>query len=742
MSAYADEVLAELTRGRRAHSGPRRDLFPLPRVADNFGFVLSAEASSRRRSTLVKMANATVASLNSLFMGGGGDFPAAPPTGAQLASLESIFKKTSRTLRRFDMHVNLESSADAYHALLKETRDEGGAPQPRHSRIDPARIDQLPSAGDVDPADILGTDYENAVGDSSQVFGSTREDLRFFGSIDEADRGSYATLSVKELRSHKVELCRGVSGGGQIFCVPKSDTDKVREVWNGTRVSEAARDPPAPPHLADPEAFAACKVPRGSQVLMGKRDCRALFDQLLAPPTMRPFFGRPSLTVADLTGAGMKLSEIAACCVDSGPLRPDTRLFLRSRVWPMGLSWSSWVAQSTMLSVVREAGFGEGDMLAPDLPAPPPEHDCHALATDDFMFLTTRGRAHCEQELRRFDRAAERRSLKLNDRKSITAQDTGVMIGLLLDQGRFVAPSPQKHWRLLLAVFHLVSGAQAGEIAPFDLLAILGVYNWFARLNRPLFGAVTHCYSFARQDCPRTPQPLPMTVKRELLAAIALLSLAEVDFTADWHPELIATDASAAFGFGVAVAPLSPQCAESLGRHALTKRLVVDLAREAGEEAIPRKPRKGVRLHLPVSRRRFRVVLSQRARFQAHSGGLELHGAQLAIERLARDGGVRGRRVIMLMDAISPMCAIVKGRSNKPTLLRGTQRVDALLMATDLRLNLFYIPSEINPGDPPSRGLRLHPERAAAREHPLPELEQGWEERVAELAGEFRAILA
>jgi len=406
----------------------------------------------------------------------------------------------------------------------------------------------------------------------------------------------------------------------------------------------------------------------------------------------------------------------------------------------MGFSWSSWVAQSTVLSMVRDAGFGEEGMLAADLPTPSGDEDAHALATDDFILLTTEGHGHCRETLHRFDRSARRRHLELNPGKSVTAQDTAIMIGLLLDEGRYVAPSPQKHLRLILAALELAGDSQPRDIAPYDFLALLGVFNWFARLNRPLFGAIGRGYVFGRRANPRVKQPLPAEVLRELLGAVALLALSEVDLTAPWYPELAATDASAAYGFGIAVAPISPKFAASIGRHSLTKNTVVELAMDADELGIPRKPRKGTRLHLPVSRRRFRVVLSRRARFQAHSGGLELHGAQLAIERLARSVPAHGHRVVMLMDAISPMCAIVKGRSNAPTLTRGTQRVDALLLASDLRLHLFYIPSEINPGDPPSRGERLHPPREPACKRAQPELEVDWEECLAELMAEFRSI--
>ena len=47
-------------------------------------------------------------------------------------------------------------------------------------------------------------------------------------------------LVLKQLRAEKLELRTDVLGGGTVFGVGKPGSTKVREVWHGARVSEAA----------------------------------------------------------------------------------------------------------------------------------------------------------------------------------------------------------------------------------------------------------------------------------------------------------------------------------------------------------------------------------------------------------------------------------------------------------------------------------------------------------------------
>ena len=96
-----------------------------------------------------------------------------------------------------------------------------------------------------------------------------------------------------------------------------------------------------------------------------------------------------------------------------------------------------------------------------------------------------------------------------------------------------------------------------------------------------------------------------------------------------------------------------------------------------------------------------------------YSGELEAYAALLAVRRLVRRPRLHSHRMLFLMDAISVLSALQKGRSSAPSLRICVRRISALVLAANLRIRYGYIPSEWNPADAPSRGL--HPLRRRRR---------------------------
>ena len=60
----------------------------------------------------------------------------------------------------------------------------------------------------------------------------------------------------------------------------------------------------------------------------------------------------------------------------------------------------------------------------------------------------------------------------------------------------------------------------------------------------------------------------------------------------------------------------------------------------------------------------------------------------------------------MLVDAQAVLFALIKGRSSAPTLRFEVRRIAAHALAADVLLHFLWVPSEHNPADAPSRGLR------------------------------------
>ena len=72
-------------------------------------------------------------------------------------------------------------------------------------------------------------------------------------------------------------------------------------------------------------------------------------------------------------------------------------------------------------------------------------------------------------------------------------------------------------------------------------------------------------------------------------------------------------------------------------------------------------------------------------------------------------------RIAMLIDAKAVLSAIAKGRTGFSAFRRTLASLNAHLLAADILLRPVYIPSEDNPADAPSRGVRMRAPRRIAR---------------------------
>ena len=167
------------------------------------------------------------------------------------------------------------------------------------------------------------------------------------------ERKEYVGLTVRQHRAGLLRLAATCSGGGAIFPVGKSG-GRQRAVWHGSRVSESAAIPPGPRHLADPCAFAHLGLSDGRRLRVTKRECRYWFYQLVLPAGLRNFMARPRVSRKELHDAGFTDVDIAHALDD----RSDSKqqyFFPLAATWSMGFSWSSYVAQETLLSIHSKA---------------------------------------------------------------------------------------------------------------------------------------------------------------------------------------------------------------------------------------------------------------------------------------------------------------------------------------------------------------------------------------------------
>ena len=82
---------------------------------------------------------------------------------------------------------------------------------------------------------------------------------------------------------------------------------------------------------------------------------------------------------------------------------------------------------------------------------------------------------------------------------------------------------------------------------------------------------------------------------------------------------------------------------------------------------------------------------------------LEGQALSWAVRRVARNVGHHHHRYLVLSDNMSVVCAVGKGRAKDRELLQTCRVIRAVSLACDLRIYVRWIPSEVNPSDPPSR---------------------------------------
>ena len=348
------------------------------------------------------------------------------------------------------------SPQEALNELVKDRSLEVGDVLKCSAKLRAYAFDLLEASGRVDPLPSLPVDALRVLSKPSNLFVRSDAGLAHFQGVKGTDRAEYMKLVAAQLRSGKVTLRRRIKGGGTVFAVPKKGSQKLREVWHGSQVSAAAVPAPRPPHVATPSGLLRLESTSGSPLRLSKRDGRCLFDQLAAPSWLVEWFGRPSVTVAEMMEfGGLSLQELQLFVGDKVPLRPHHRLHPCSLVWPMGFSWSSYIAQTAMLEVCEDGGLTPDMILSQDDQPPADPSSTFCLATDDVCHFTTKGEHASAKAMAQLDRAFLRRGVLKHGGKDIDGTLNGTCIGVDLCDGRYLSANAEKLWLFLLSIVAL-----------------------------------------------------------------------------------------------------------------------------------------------------------------------------------------------------------------------------------------------------------------------------------------------
>jgi len=569
--------------------------------------------------------------------------------------------------------------------------------------------DLLESSAQVDPLLDQPPSVQRLLSTPAELFPGLTPGTLSAAPVSRAERQEYAKLVARQLRSGKVTLSDSCAAGAGIFTIGKSN-GSLREIWNGGKLSEAAARPLKPPHLANPTPLLNLTASREFPIRVYKRDARCYFDQLRTPDQVRPWLGRPALSVHDLLAyTDLSWDELRGHWVGDASLTRSSTVVPLCCSWPMGFAWSSYLAQSTLLGCCRRAGFGPARMLALDLPTPSHQEAVLALATDDVALFTAGSRRSADACIARVDAEIENRGIQAHRGKDVNFALDANVIGIALCGGTCLCPELKKLVKVIMGLTYIVQ--ERPRVTPLAMAALDGQLAWLALLNRPAFSVLHAVYVFARAGTDVAAE-LPQAAVAELWLFLALLPWIVGDLTRPWQSHVVSSDASPAYGFGVSAVRAAPELVAEIARTAARPATFIRLDRDpdgAGEEQ--ERPRLGEEVRVPLRKAAFRHVISSRARFAGHAGALEAEAVTLALRWILRSASRHGRRTTLLVDAKAVIGAVARGRSSAPSIRRAIMRTAALAIGGDLLLHVVYVPSEENPADAPSRGKRA-PRRA------------------------------
>ena len=449
-------------------------------------WLFSDETSSHfSETTFLCLLNLCVGALNFLAV----DFSLKPERLARLQRevVEHVASRVGRFLNAIHSHC-----ADRVVVSGAFSRFQS-QPVGKYPKLEASAVDLPLAAGTCNPQHLIPTSLATAASCPESLFSGADTLVGTNGaqwtSPVGAERRQYLKLAWRQLCCGKTRLRRKVMAVGDIFSVAKSG-NRQREVWNGSAVSACAVKPPAPTWLANPSCFVDLVFEPGRAVYMSKRDVHTCFDVLAAPSEIQPWFGRPPVSLAELSQvSGSSVAELQGFVVDvdGAEVNEHQWLFPASTVWPMGFSWSSCIARASTVACCLEAGVAESAFLCMEVPPPKLGEACGVATDDTFCF-------HVDKDLGRrrleaVDKATAANGMPKNSSKDVTLQASKSALGCeLTSLPGSAEPSTEKLIRLFLAWLDVLTTKRA---SPQALNRALGVEQWFCLLSRPMFSILS-----------------------------------------------------------------------------------------------------------------------------------------------------------------------------------------------------------------------------------------------------------
>lgn len=227
-----------------------------------------------------------------------------------------------------------------------------------------------------------------------------------------------------------------------MFFVGKKD-GRLRMVCD-CRLSNCHFAAPQKVRLCTAEAMTRIEVPGKEELFISSADLKDAFYHFQLPVALRPYFGmRP-----------VRAAEVGVTSYEGEPLQPDSLLFPRLKVLPMGWSHALFWCQKLHQHVVSSVGASADTCLEDKCKVP--DHSCmHIEYVDNFVVLGT-----CKAAV---DSLAEKGVAALRSKglvvreveSSSTSQGPQKVLGWEFN-GSKIRPLPHRVWRIKLALLEIL----------------------------------------------------------------------------------------------------------------------------------------------------------------------------------------------------------------------------------------------------------------------------------------------
>jgi hypothetical protein len=494
-----------------------------------------------------------------------------------------------------------------------------------------------------------------------------------------------------------------------VFAV-KKDASSQRLIIDARPANARFRPPPGV-RLPDPSALLQLSIPADETLYVAKNDIKDFYHSILLPEWLIPYFGLPAVSLSELGLPGVVSDSDSA----SGVLHPVCLTV------PMGWSHAVLVAQ-----IDHEHTLYRNHTLSPKhnlltmlvfTPSLPDNTAAHAIYIDDGPTFST-SKSLCNADHVSMQECYRENDLQAKLPKCKSATSDAIDVLGLEWNGRektVGASVPKLHELCAVTLSYL----RRGSITGVQLSRLVGSWVWPLLVRRPALSALRHVYRFIHCAGSKSYQLWP-SVKRELLMLIGLAPLLYVDLSSLFYSSIYMSDASSTGG-GVVSTPLSssladllwpmtclpPSCSPCPAETVPSPSSLppIHLLQPSMTTAFRSDERHIARAHDSITESEWQAVAAWGWKHteDVHINQLELQSVLTVVKRVMSCPAGLNSRVFVGTDSTVALHALRRGRTSSHHLSPVLCRIHASCLASGMRLHTFWIPSDVNPADAPSR---------------------------------------